>query len=144
LPIPLERPQAPTVDERLRWPGRVVAVFGPGDRAFAEALVAGRDDAALVRAELRHGPGFEVVDGCVHAHPDALLEGLDAARPDAALVVGTGAAFAVAVEPSLTVWIADGAHPFALPRALRAAARGASLVLESARPGVAEALAVTL
>ncbi|MCA9606041.1 MAG: hypothetical protein KC619_10630 [Myxococcales bacterium] len=142
MPTPLERPEPPAIATPLAFPGTtVVAVFGPGERAFAEAIRAARPEAALVEATLRHAASWEPRDGGVVAHPDALLDALKEAWPAGPLVVGIGAAFAVAVKATVVVWIADGLPLLALPAPLRAVARDAALVLEEARPGAAEALA---
>lgn len=144
MATPLERPELPAIDARVAPGGRVIAIFGPGDRAFAEAIAAARPEAAIVEATLRHAPGWERRGDGVVAHPDALVEALRASWPPAQLVLGVGAPFAVAVRASLAIWIADGLPILGLPPPLRAVAREAALVLEEARPAVAAHLAPAL
>lgn len=145
MPTPLERPEPPAVTAPLEWTEtRVIAVFGPGDRAFAEAIRGARPEAALIEVTLRHAPGCERRGEVLVTHPDALLEALTAARPQAPLVLGVGAAFAVAVRADLAIWIADGLPLMALPPPVRGVARDAGLVLEEARLGVAERLAAEI
>jgi len=139
-PVPLERPDLPQIDTPLRWPGRVAAVFGPGALPFATAIA----DAAggvVVRADLRHAPGFKVEGRRIFTHPSCVLEALEKARPAASPVVGVGPVFALAVRARPLIWLTGGQHVIALPAALRELARGAHLALETPRGGLAEALA---
>lgn len=145
MPTPLERPRLPAIDAPLAWPGAsVISVFGPGERAFAEALAAARPGASLVEATLRHAPGHELRGTHVLAHPDALLAGLAALGAPTSFVVGVGAPFAIAVRARLAIWITDGLAPMALAPPLRPIARGAGLALEEARLDVARLLAAAL
>ena len=144
--VPLSRPALPRLGAPLEWPGRVMAVFGPGDLAFARA-VAKATPARLVIVELRHAAGHRAVGEQIHAHPDALLEALDLAKPapdSERLVIGVGPAFALAVRASPLIWITGGQHPISLPPALREIATRADLALERARPRLAEELAAGL
>ena len=145
MATPLERPSLPSIDAPLTWPTTpVVAVFGLGEDVFAEALVAARADASLVRVSLRHAPGFALRDDGLVAHPSALVDGLRELGPPSPFVVGVGAAFAIAVRSNLTVWISAGQPRLALPPPLRAIAGAAGLVLEEARVALAAPLAGAL
>ena len=135
----LSRPSPPSIDEPLAWTGTVVSVFGLGDKAFGDEL-ARAAGAATIEVRLRRAPGYSLAGGRINCAPDALLAALRSHRPDAAIVVGIGPAFAVAVRSSLTVWLNDGAHPISLPSALRPIAQRAQLRLEDARLGVATGL----
>jgi hypothetical protein len=150
--VPLERPALPALPSRLAWPGRSVAVFGPGAGDFAAALRDGLAEAGRevheVLAELRHAAGYALepqgAATVIHAHPDALLEALGAVGArcgPGSFTIGVGAPFAAAVEADRVVWIEGSATLLTLPAALRPVARRADLVLEEPREGVARALA---
>ncbi len=145
MATPLERPDLPALEGPLTWPGAtVISVFGPGERAFAEALAAARPGASLVEVVLRHAPGHEPRGTHLLAHPDALLAGLAALGAPSSFVVGVGAPFAIAVRARLAIWITGGNAPMALPPPLRPIARRAGLALEEARLDVARLLAAAL
>ncbi len=145
-PVRLTRPALASMDAQLDWPGRVVAVFGPGDLEFARSI-ASVTPAVLVRPELRHTPGHRRDGERIYAHPDALLPALSRARPDptsGAIVIGVGPVFAIAVRADPVIWITGGQPPSSLHPALRDAARRADLALERARLPLAEELAKRL
>ena len=141
--LSLSRPTPAPIDDPLTWPGTVVSVFGPGDKAFGDEL-ARAAGAGAIEVRLRRVAGFKFVDGRISCAPDALLEALRDNRPDAAIVVGVGPAFALAVRCALTVWITDGAHLLSLPSPLRPIAKHAQLQLEDARLAVAARLGAAL
>lgn len=145
---PLTRPTLPTIAGPIDWPGESVAVFGVGALEWARELRP--SNAHLVRVELRHAAGFDLQrqadeETTLHAHPDALIDGLLALRERAReITIGVGAPFAVAVRSRRVVWIAGG-QPFrSLPLALQPVARSAHLVLEAPRPTTARSLRALL
>lgn len=143
MSVQLVRPDPPFVEERVAWPGLVLAVFGRGDVVFAEAFAEVRG-ARLVRSALRHAAGFTWDGLTLTSHPDSLVEALCEARAQAPVTIGVGGAFAVGVRSTMTIWIRDGAPALALPRSLRVVAAGAQLVLEEPRVAVARELALRL
>jgi hypothetical protein len=149
--LALARPSLPSVAERARWPGTVVAIFGRGAAELAariaERLRELEVPVRVIRVELRRAEG-SLLDGdasseaVLHAHPDALVSALSALADAApAVTLGVGAAFAAAVEADPSVWITEGESLAAMAPAERRLASEARLVLSEPRPRAAVELA---